>query len=165
MSIVSPKRVHHLARYFGILAVICLAGYQFFGLPYLFLPFLGPPLYLTYLLRAYAPFLNQALPNEPFFNSFFILFPLTFIYFGLVGFQLKNIINERGRLGTLLLLVFVGFLGYVHYLTFQEFSLYWEGSKNRFYAEKSPVASQQEAARPLADSGLAQDRTVGDKQG
>lgn len=129
MAIFSATRVNHLARYFGVLALVVFAGYQFLGLPYLFLPLVGPPLYLTALLRGRFRFLEVVIPNNFFVNTFLLFFPLTLIYFGLIGFQIKNIVNERGRLGLVMLIVFLAFLGYVHFLAFRELSLYWEGSR------------------------------------
>ena len=108
MSIVSPKRVYHLARYFGVLAILCILAYQFTGLSYWLLTLMGPPLYLTYLLRVYLKFLSQMIPNEPFFNNLVLFFPLVFIYFGLIGFQIKNILNERGKIWTLVLQIRTG---------------------------------------------------------
>lgn len=128
MAIVSAQRIHHLARYFGILAVVVFAGYQLPGLSYLFLPFVGPPLYLVAFLRGRIYFLEAVIPNKFFVNTFLLFFPLTVIYFGLIGFQIKNIVNERGRLGLVMLVVFLAFLGYIHFLAFRELSLYWEGS-------------------------------------
>lgn len=128
MDVGSAKRVHHLARYFGMLAFLCLFGYSFLGLAYPLLVLLGPPLFLTYLLRAHVGFLVGWIPNLPIVNQLFLFFPLTIIYFGLVGFQLKNIINERGKIRVVVLAVFVLFLIYIHSLAFKEISLYWEGS-------------------------------------
>jgi len=129
MAIVSAHRIHHLARYFGVLALLTFSGYQFLpDLSYFFLPLLGPPLYLTALLRGRLGFLEAAIPNNYFVNTFLLFFPLTVVYFGLIGFQIKNIINERGRLGLVMLIVFLAFLGYIHFLAFRELSLYWEGS-------------------------------------
>lgn len=128
MAIVSAHRIHHLARYLGILALVVFVGYQFLGLSYLFLPFVGPPLYLVALLRGRLHFFEAVIPNNFFVNTFLLFFPLTVIYFGLMGFQIKNIINERGRLGLVMLVVFLAFLAYIHFLAFRELSLYWEGS-------------------------------------
>ncbi len=128
MDHVSAKRVHHMARYFGILALVCLFGYSFLGLAYPMLLFLGPSLFLTYLLRTQVNFLFGWIPNIPLFNQLLFFYPLTIIYFGLVGFQLKNIINERGKIRIVILIIFVGFLVYIHSTAFKEIALYWEGS-------------------------------------
>jgi hypothetical protein len=128
MAKLAKPRVQHLARYFGILAILCLAGYSLTPLSYPFLFFLAPAYFLTYLLRTHGGFLVGLLPNEPVFNNFFLFVPLTIIYFGLVGFQLKNLLNERGFIRIIVLIIFVGFLFCIHAFTFKEVSLYWEGS-------------------------------------
>ena len=137
MDVSSAKKIHHLARYFGVLALICLLGYSFTGLSYPLLVLLGPPFLLTYFLRLHAGFFIGWLPNLPFLNQFLLFYPLTIIYFGLVGFQLKNIINEKGKIRILILAIFLAFLFYIHFLAFREISLYWEGSSKAI-----PVANR-----------------------
>lgn len=122
----SRKRIQHLARYFGLAGLICLVGYEVSPLSQFFLVFLGPSFFLVAWIRTHIPFLANLIPNEPFFNNFFLLFPAAVLYFGLIGFQLKNIINETGRIRLFILLLFVGLLIYIHYLAFQEISLYWK---------------------------------------
>ena len=129
MEIQTAKRVHHLARHFGVLAIFCLFGYAYTGLSYLFLLFLEPPIFATYWLRTHAGLVFQFIPDEPILNNFFLLVPITIIYFGLVGFQLKNVLNERGKLRWIVLAAFVAFILYLHFTAFQELSLYWQGSE------------------------------------
>lgn len=128
MPFVTSKRIKHLARYFGVAALACFASYQIGLFSHLFLLFLGPPFFLSAWLRMHGGAFVQWIPDSPFFNRFFLVLPLTLLYFGLAGFQLKNILNERGRLRLLSLILFLGFLLYLHYAAFQELSLYWEGS-------------------------------------
>ena len=128
MAQTAKPRIQHLARYFGGLSLLCLFGYAFTPLSHLFLFFVAPALFLTSFLRTYGGFLVGVIPDQPFFNNLFLLFPLTFIYFGLVGFQLKNILNESGKIRVVVLILFAAFLIYIHLFTFNELSLYWEGS-------------------------------------
>ena len=126
---ISHKRVPHLSRYFGVFAFLLLMGYAFTGLSYEFLMFLAPPFCFVSWLRVHGGFLVGIVPNELFYNNVFLLIPITFIYFGLVGFELKNILNERGKLRAVFLLAFLVFLVYLHFTTFQEINLYWAGSE------------------------------------
>lgn len=127
MQIAAHKRIKHLARYFGILAVLCFTGYKFSN-SLSFLALLGPPLFLVYWLRVHAGMITQWIPNTPLFNDFFLFFPITVIYFELVGFQIKNFLNERGFIRLLGLTALFVFLIYIHTVSFQEIALYWEGS-------------------------------------
>lgn len=127
MRIVTHKRIKHLARYFGILALVCFGGYKASN-QFSFLTLLGPPLFLVYWLRTQGDFITRWIPNNPFFNDLFLFFPLTVIYFGLVGFQLKNFLNERGFIRLLGLAALIAFLIYIHTVSFQEIALFWEGS-------------------------------------
>ena len=123
MPLVTSKKIKHLSRYFGILGFLCLLGYGYTPFSRLFLITIGPVFYITYWFRHYAGFLSSLIPNEPLFNNLLLLF-WTLIYFGLAGFQLKNILNERGKIRYLVLAAFFGFLFYIHYAAFQELDLY-----------------------------------------
>lgn len=127
MPLVTSKRIKHLARYFGLLAMLSLVTYYQTHFFYL-LALLGPSFFLTSWLRSHSLPVIDWIPNEPFYNNFLLLLPVTVIYFGLVGFQLKNLINERGKIRILSILIFLGFLFYIHAVAFQELALYWEGS-------------------------------------
>lgn len=123
MPIVTSKKIKHLSRYFGILGFLCLLGYAYTPFSRLFLMTIGPAFYITYWFRQYAGFLSSIIPNEPVFNNLLLLF-WTLIYFGLMGFQLKNILNEKGKMRFLILVAFFGFLIYIHYSAFKELDLY-----------------------------------------
>lgn len=129
MQLVHPKRIKHLARYFCVLGAICIGGYSF-GLAPIFLIFVAPPILLVYLLRTYAGVLVDWIPNNRFLYNLLLLFPITISYFGLIGFQLKNILNERGKIRFVIMLAFLFFLAYIHRLALQEISLYWAGSSS-----------------------------------
>ena len=129
MPIVTPKRIRHLSRYFGVLGVLCFVGYWYTDYSYHFLAVLGPCFFLVHFLRHYGGVVVHLLPNDAVSNKIFLLFPVTILYFGLVGFHIKNILNERGKLRVIILLAFLGFLAYMHRLAFQELSLYWKGSE------------------------------------
>ncbi len=154
MPIVNSKRIKHLARYFGILGFLFLLGYGYTDYSYYFLILLGPAFFLTYWLRTFEPLkiVTSFIPNEPLYNNLLIL-SSTLIYFGLIGFQLKNILNERGKIRLVILLIFFGFLFYIHQTSFRELSLYWGETK------KLPVPGF------LANFGPARDRTLGDQKG
>ena len=150
---VNPKKIKHLSRYFGILGILFLAGYGYTGFSYYFLIALGPAFFLAYWLRTFAPLtiVTSYIPNEPLYNNLLIIFT-TIIYFGLLGFQLKNILNERGKIRLLILLIFFGFMFHIHRLSFKELSLYWGA------ATKPAVPSF------LTHSGPARDRALGDQK-
>jgi len=154
MSLFHPKRIKHLARHFGILGFLILLGYGYTPYSYYFLILLGPAFFLAYWLRTYGAAVTSYIPHEPLYNNLLILFT-TLVYFGLLGFQLKSILNERGKIRLLLLLVLFGFLFYIHRMSFQELSLYWSESGK-------PIVSS--APSPSANVGPARDLTLGDNQ-
>ncbi len=127
MPILTHRRIKHLARYFGVFAILCFASYKILNALFL-LALLGPPLFLVYWLRTQGDVITRWIPNTPFFNDFFLFFPITILYFILVGFQLKNFLNERGLVRLFGLAALLAFLIYIHMVSFQEIALYWEGS-------------------------------------
>ena len=124
MPIISHKRIKHLARYFGIIGFVCLVAYSFTQFGDYFLPLLSPPIFLSYWLRIYGHIVISFIPNEPLSNNLFLILPITIIYFGLVGFEIKNIINEKGKIRLLIAAAFIAFLVYIHYLSYKEIRLY-----------------------------------------
>lgn len=147
MPLLSHKKIKHLARYFGIVGLLCILAYAFMPSVNLFLIPLGPPFFVVYWLRVHAGLLTAVIPNQPFYNHLFLILPITVVYFGLVGFQIKNILNERGKIRLLIMAAFVGFLIYLHYVAFQELSLY--------------LAQPKESTH----LGSARDLPLGDKEG
>ncbi len=144
-----PKRVKHLSRYVGILGVLFFLGYWYTDYSYQFLPTLAPSFFIVFFLRRYGAVVLNFLPNEAVINKFALLLPISIAYFGVIGYHVKNILNERGKIRVLILLAFFGFLGYVHYLAFQELDLYWQGSDKVSKASMpSPATSTNPSPNP-----------------
>ena len=129
MALVTPKRIKHLSRYFGVLGLLCFVGFWYSAFSYNFLAALGPCFFIVYFVRHYGGPFVSLFPNEAVFNKIFLLFPVTVIYFGLVGLHIKNVLNERGKIRLIVLVAFLGFLSYIHYVAFQELRLYWKASQ------------------------------------
>ena len=118
-------KIHHLIRYFLLLAIVFFVGYkERVGDPVFFF-FMGPPIYLAFWLKRISSFYLGTLPSTPAVNDFGFLLPLTLLYFGLTAFQLKQLWNERGWIRGLSLLALVGFLFYVHYISGKNLSGYF----------------------------------------
>lgn len=151
MPIFHPKKIKHLARYFGVLGVLILVGYFYSSFSNYFLIILGPAFFLAYWLRTFGPvtMITSFIPNEPLYNNLLIIFT-TIVYFGLLGFQLKNILNERGKIRLVILLVFFGFLFHIHRLAFKELSLYL-GETGKPTARSSSTDFSSARNRPLGD--------------
>ena len=108
-----PK-IHHLIRYFFILGVLTFVGYAKSWYDDAFLALIGPSLYLAYgfknFLSGYLP-----LPSSYALNYYVFLLPLTLIYFSFLGFQLKQLWNERGKIKFVSLFALIVFVVYVHF--------------------------------------------------
>jgi len=114
------KKGYHLVRYFLLFALLAFGAYRFSDGNPLLLTIMGPPIYLAYHFKnflitylALGPVL-ETLPVDPA-NDFIFLLPITFIYFGVIGFQIKQIQKEQGLIRHITTLALLGFIGYVHY--------------------------------------------------
>lgn len=113
------KKIHHLIRYFLLLGAGVFVGYLQRWNEDLTLLFIGPPLYLAYSLKKIIASYAGPLPPSQAVNHYAFLLPITLVYFGLIGFQLKQLYNERGFIRTLSLFALAGFLIYIHYMTWE----------------------------------------------
>lgn len=81
----------------------------------------GPVFYLSYWTKSFlGRYLDTAaVPNEIFFIS------MTILYFGIIGFMLKELWNERGVIRYGSILAFSLFLLYLHYKSWQVLTAYF----------------------------------------
>ena len=112
-------KIHHLIRYFVLLGIVVFVGYIKQLNDRIFLIFISPPIHLAHALKKFLTEYVPHIPSSPAVNTYFFLMPVTLLYFGLVGFQLKQLWNERGSVKIAILFLFVGFLIYVHYASWK----------------------------------------------
>ena len=76
-----------------------------------FIAILAPVLTIAHFAENYLPFLKNlpALQNE-----LVLIFPLTLLYFGGIGFWISKILTEEGFLKFISLVCFVGFIIIIH---------------------------------------------------
>ena len=120
-----PKKIHHLIRYFVIVGLMAFAFYWMFNGTDFSLIIVGPAIYLAYWLKQLASSVFGTLPSSVVLNDFVFLLPVTIVYFGLIGFQLKQLWNERGIIRTVSLVALIVFLLYVHYKAFDNLLSYY----------------------------------------
>lgn len=108
------KKIHHLIRYFIVLAAITFVGYIKQLNDNIFLFLMGPILYLAHALKSFISSNITSLPSTDLVNDYFFILPICLIYFGLIGFQLKQLWNERGKIRFVILVVFAAFIIYIH---------------------------------------------------
>ena len=118
------KKIHHLIRYFFFLGVFSFVGYTQHFQDTIFLILTGPTLYIAYTLKSFISPKILKLPKSDMINYYGFLLPICIFYYSFIGFQLKQLVNERGKIKWLILVVFVGFLLYVHFVAFQKLSGY-----------------------------------------
>ena len=147
----SLKKVHHLIRYFIILGIIVFFGYIKRWRDDVFLVLIGPILYLIFALKEWLGSLSVPLPKSQWANQFGFLLPFCLFYFGLLGFQLKQLWNERGKIRFLSLFALIFFILYIHYEAWGNLSGYFLSPKppslRGISLNKRPVLDQ-----PLGDN-------------
>lgn len=120
---ISLKKIHHLIRYFIILGIVVFVGYIKHWQDEVFLVLIGPVIYLAYNLKEAVDSLIS-LPSSEAINHFGFLMPLCVLYFGLLGFQLKQLWNERGKVKFLSIFALISFVIYIHYAAWGNLSIY-----------------------------------------
>ena len=131
------KQFHHLIRYFLIIGLLVFFGYiKHWGVHWhfdFFLVLIGPALYTADQLKNLITTYVRSLPNQKDWNYYAFLLPTTVLYFCLVGFQLKKLWNERGKIRILSILALIFFLVYIH-------NLAWKNLTNYFKSAPKPIA-------------------------
>lgn len=114
-------QIHHLIRYFFIFGIVAFVAFvKKWNDDWALIP-MGPPLYLTDALEKFiSPMIG--LPRNQNFIYFVFLLPLTIVYFSLIGFQIKQLWNERGFIKYVSLIALVGFILYIHMTAWKNLS-------------------------------------------
>lgn len=110
-----PRKIDHLTRYFTALGILVFWGYLQRWNDKISLIFIGPPLYLAQGLKKILTSSFEQIPPSASLNHFGFLMPVTLFYFGLMGFLLKQLWNERGGIRNISITAFAAFLIYIHY--------------------------------------------------
>ena len=122
----SLKKINHLIRYFIPIGIIVFIGYLQHWRDDFFLIFIGPALYLAYhfknLILSFISF-----PQSAVISQFGFVLPFCIFYYGFLGFQLKQLWNERGKTRFFSLLALTAFLIYIHYAAWINLSGFFAG--------------------------------------
>lgn len=107
-------QIHHLIRYFFILGILAFVAFIKKWNDDISLIPMGPSLFLTDTLER---FISPAagFPRNQNFIYYAFLLPITILYFSLLGFQIKQLWNERGPIKYISLIALLGFIFYIHY--------------------------------------------------
>src|SRR5262245_22943108 len=108
------QKVHHLIRYFLLIGGLTFTGYLSGWHDEIFLVFIGPPLYVAYGLN---DLVNNVLhlPSTYAITKIVFLAPISLRYYGLLGYQLKQLWNEHGIIRTVSLFALIAFILYIHH--------------------------------------------------
>lgn len=120
------QKIHHLIRYFILLGIVVFVGYLKELNDRVFLIFITPPIYLAHGLKKILSN-TFSIPSSENVIMYCFLLPVTLLYFGLLGFQLKQLWNERGTVKIAILFLFVGFFIYIHYAAWKNVMGYLTG--------------------------------------
>ncbi len=105
---------------FLVIGIAVFAGYQLSGGNVLLFTLIGPSIYFAHAIKHFAiitlglsGLLQPA--SVSFVNDYIFLMPATILYFGVIGFQIQQLIKERGFIRHLSIFALLAFLGYLHY--------------------------------------------------
>lgn len=119
------RKIHHLIRYFIILGILSFAGYAMQWQDNIFLLLNGPAIYIAQAIKNIVFSYLSNVPRSDTAELYIFLMPATIIYFGLTGFLLKQLWNERGFVRNFSIFMFVVFLGFIHWKTWHDLSAYF----------------------------------------
>lgn len=120
----SLKKIHHLIRYFVFLAIGTFVGYVREINNDIFLIFVGPCVYLAQKVKGVLSSLIGAVHLSHSMSLYVFLLPVMLVYYALIGFMLKQLWNERGKIRYISVTVLSGFLIYIHYLSWKNLMAY-----------------------------------------
>jgi hypothetical protein len=125
---------HRLFINFLILGILAFVAYVTTDALMLTFILIGPPLYAAgFLKKALSPLLFGLLggenPHQSYWQdwqlNFFFVLPVTLLYFGLIGFQFNQLLNDKGWFHRLTFLVMLGFICFLHYITWNDLGKYY----------------------------------------
>lgn len=118
-------KIQHLTRYFIVLGLLVFALYWMKAAENAVLALIGVPLYISHGIKQTLLKVLPDLPSSSFIHDFAFVLPVTVSYFGIIGFQLKQLWNERGPARFLTISALVIFLVFIHAFAFRELSGYF----------------------------------------
>lgn len=116
------KKIHHLIRYFFILGIISFVGYIKNLHQDIFLALNGPCLYIAQSIFDMIGEKIRNLGASQDIKFYGFLLPVTLVYFTFIGFQLKQLWNERGIAKWIILFIFIVFILYAHFTAYSKIS-------------------------------------------
>lgn len=118
------KKIPHLVRYFFFLGVISFVGYIKNFQQDIFLALCAPCIFIAHSIYSLIDTQLFSLPKTESVKYFGFLLPVCLIYYSFIGFQLKQLWNERGIVRWIILIIFIGFILYIQFIAYQKLSGY-----------------------------------------
>ena len=108
------KKIHHLIRYTLLIGVISYIIYVMHLVDAINLFMIGPAVHIAYQFKEFLLGFLPLLPSSQVVDDTVFLLPVTLFYFGFVGFLIKTLLNERGRIRTISIVALILFLIFIH---------------------------------------------------
>ncbi|MDP3921429.1 MAG: hypothetical protein Q8R76_11560 [Candidatus Omnitrophota bacterium] len=119
------KKIGHLTRYFALIGIIAFLLFWVGISSKLSLIVIGPVIYLAYWIKSFISSSLFKIPASERINDFVFLLPLVIVYFAFVGFQLKQLWNEKGAVRFLSLIALSVFLVFVHFTAWKNLTAFY----------------------------------------
>lgn len=120
------KAPPRLIRYFILSSFLFFAAYVLQWGGHFNFFFMGPPLYLAHAVKDLVTAKLGIRNISPVVRDYLFLLPAVTIYYGALGFFLKQLFQERSKLGLLSFVCLIVFLIYVHYKAWANLAGYYE---------------------------------------
>ena len=125
MIVPSLKKIGHLTRYFVLIGIIAFLLFRIGIISRIALIVIGPVIYLAYWIKNSISSLIFEIPASEAINDFVFILPMIIVYFAFVGFQLKQLWNERGLIRFLSLIALSGFLLFIHFISWKNLTAFY----------------------------------------
>ena len=117
------KKILHLVRYFVFIGIGAFIGY-IRDIHDAFLVPMGPSIYLAYYLKKATSLVVGKMTFSQDMDFYIFLLPVSVLYWVIIGFQFKQLINEKGLIRIISLVGLIGFLIYIHFLSYKNLSAF-----------------------------------------
>ena len=119
------RKIDHLIRYFVGLGFLAAFGYIYHCQEPVFLFLVGPLIYISSPLQNSIESVIGPMNHSISTNLYGFLLPVCVVYFGVLGFQLKQLWNEQGFVRLLSMFALIAFIVFIHYTAWQNLTGYF----------------------------------------
>lgn len=121
--LIIDRRLPFIGRFIALLGVAAFILYWMDINTTATLILSGPPIYLAYFAKdLIGPSIAGA--DSQTVKEFGFVLPATLLYYGCLGFLMRQLLNERGILKIITIIALAGFVVFIHFMTWNKLNAY-----------------------------------------